>query len=79
VVAAMKRFDAALRRTQLAAALLDGVQDELAVLRHRELGRGIGRCERCGKLVRSQQGFMRQDGAIAHVRCRITHPLTRPS
>jgi hypothetical protein len=58
---------------------LDGVQDQLGVLRHRELGRNIGRCERCGKPVRSQQSFMRKEGVIAHVRCRITRSLTRPS
>lgn len=54
-------------------------QRELAVLRHRELGCDIGCCERCGKPVRSQQNFTRKDGAIAHVRCRITDPLARPA
>lgn len=48
----------------------------LADMRDRELGRDIGSCERCGQPVRSQQGFMREDGAIAHVRCRITEPAT---
>lgn len=48
----------------------------LADMRDRELGRDIGACERCGQPVRSQQGFMREDGAIAHVRCGTTDPAT---
>lgn len=51
-------------------------QTAVADMRDRELGRDIGVCERCGRPVRSQQGFMREDGAIAHVRCRITDPAT---
>ena len=65
-------------RAPLVGKLLDRVEDQLAVLRHRELGRELGPCLRCGKPVRSQQNFMREDGAVAHVRCRITHPLPRP-
>lgn len=68
------RSDEAPRHVSLAAALLDRVQDHLAVMRHRELGRDIGSCQRCGKPVRSQQNFMRENGAVAHVRCRITDP-----
>jgi hypothetical protein len=67
------------RRPPLANGLLDRVHDQLAILRHRELGRDIGPCARCGTQVRSQQNFIRQDGAIAHLRCRITHPSTRPA
>lgn len=68
------------RHPPLADGLLDRVQDHLAILRHRELGRDIGPCERCGKQVRSQQNFIRSDGVIAHVRCRITPPTsTRPT
>ena len=59
--------------------LLDRVQAQLAALRQRELGRDIGRCARCGKPVRTQQDFMRNDGAVVHLRCRITDPATRPA
>lgn len=62
------------RHPPLAGALLDRVQDQLATMRQRELGRDIGPCTRCGKPVRSQQNFMRHDGALVHVRCRIMHP-----
>lgn len=67
------------RHPPVASGLLDRVQDQIAILRHRELGRDIGPCERCGKPVRSQQNFSREDGVIAHVRCRITRPPTRPA
>lgn len=66
------------RHPPLAGGLLDRVQDQLAILRHRELGRDIGPCERCGKQVRSQQNFIRSDGVIAHVRCHITPPRPTP-
>lgn len=66
-------------RHPLSGALLDRVQHQLAIMRHRELGRDIGPCARCGKPVRSQQNFVRHDGALVHVRCRITHPLMRPA
>lgn len=66
-------------RHPLRGALLDRVQRQLAIMRHRELGRDVGPCERCGKPVRSQQSFMRHDGALVHVRCRITHPSMRPA
>lgn len=65
-------------RAPLAGALLGRVQDQLAVHRHRELGRELGPCVRCGEPVRSQQNFMREDGAIGHLRCRVTHRLTGP-
>lgn len=73
------RAHTAPRHPPLTGALLDRVQDHLAAMRHRELGRDIGCCERCGKHVRSEQHFIRQDGQIAHVRCRITRPPTRPA
>lgn len=68
------RSDAVHRHPPLGGALLDRIQDHLAAMRHRELGRDVGRCERCGRPVRSQQNHIRHDGHVAHVRCRITDP-----
>jgi hypothetical protein len=61
----------------LSDRLLDRAQDQLGMLRHRELGRTLGPCMRCGKAVRTQQNYVRQDGYVAHVRCRLTPPVTR--
>lgn len=73
------RPDGQPRHLPLASGLLRRVQDQLAILRQRELGRAIGRCERCGEAIRSQQNFNRSDGVVAHVRCGVTHRSTRPS
>lgn len=45
------------RHPALAGALLERVQDQLAAMRDRELGRDLGHCMGCGDLVRSQQSF----------------------
>ena len=74
----LKRCDDTSWRAPLSGALVRA-QDQLGVLRQRELGRAIGSCERCGQPVRSQQSFNRADGEITHVRCRITDPSTRPA
>jgi hypothetical protein len=50
-------------------ALLARTQDQLAVFRDRELGRELGTCSCCGKVVRSQQDFIREHGSVIHVRC----------
>ena len=61
----------AIRARPPGLAMRDRVQDQLAALRNRELGRDIGCCARCGKPVRSQQNFMREDGQVEHLRCRV--------
>ena len=70
------RSDHPWRHPSLAGPLADRVQDQLAALRQRELGVMLGPCMHCGKAVRSQQNFVRQDGYVAHVRCRSTSPPT---
>ena len=63
------------RRSPPTATLLARTQQQLAVLRDRELGRELGNCLRCGKPVRSQQGFIRVYGSVIHVRCHTTRPV----
>lgn len=63
------------RRPPPTAALLARTQQQLAVLRDRELGRELGNCVRCGKPVRSQQDFIRDYGSVIHVRCHTPRPV----
>jgi uncharacterized C2H2 Zn-finger protein len=62
------------RRPPPTGALLARTQQQLAVLRDRELGRELGNCVRCGKPVRSQQDFIRHYGSVIHVRCHTPRP-----
>jgi hypothetical protein len=62
------------RRPPPTGTLLARTQQQLGVLRDRELGRELGSCVRCGKPVRSQQDFIRDDGSVIHVRCHTSRP-----
>lgn len=73
------RSDAEPRRAPLQNTLVDRVQAQLAVLRHRELGRELGPCMRCGKPVRAQQNAIRDNGRLTHLHCHITAPTRRPT
>jgi len=63
-----------MRRPPPTGALLARTQQQLAVIRDRELGRELGNCVRCGKPVRSQQDFIRHYGSVIHVRCHMPRP-----
>ena len=75
----LPRLDDRRHRAPAPGGLLIYVQEQLAVLRDRELGRELGLCTRCARPVRSQQGFSREHGSVAHVRCSRPQPNHRPA